>query len=492
MGSPIRVNYSGLDVARYQRLTLDQCQALHEASLEIMERIGLRFDDEEAVAMLKKAGAWVSDENVVHMPQRLVDWALGVAPKTVLLYDQTGSNPLKLGWRKSHYGPVTDTLFVCDRLTDHRRLATLQDLIECTQVCHALPNIDFLMSMFSVSDRPAHSVDVHQVRVLMEHSTKPVVFCNYSADTTRYVIALAQAIAGGPEHLRYRPFLVDYVNVSSPLVHNVDAIRRTFQSVDAGIPILYRPSLVTRGLTTPLTMASFVTLNNVGSLAGLVLTQLRREGAPFIREGGPAGTVDQRHMVGCYGRPEGRGFQADMGQLYNLPTFGLAGGSDSKLPDGQAVAEMALTLTLEALSGNSLVHGIAALEGAKAASIELLVIADEIIGWLRAAVQGLEISQETLALDVIEEVGLENLYVSTEHTLRHCRDDWRPALFDCRRYDSWQQAGELSLIDRAKARVADIVANSPGPRSFPPKVRARMDSIVLEADRRAGNSSRTT
>lgn len=485
MNPPLKVNYCGLDVAQFQRLTLDQCQALHEAGLEIMERIGLRFDDEEAVTMFKKAGAWVSDGNVVHIPQRLVEWALDAAPKTVLLYDQNSGNPLRLGWRKSHFGPICDAMFTYDLSAGQRRLATLSDLIKGTQVCHALPNMDFLMSMFSISDRPAGSADVHHARVLIEYSTKPFVFTNYSADTTRHVIALAQAVAGGPEPLRRYPFLVDYVNINSPLIHNVDAVRRTFQSVDAGIPVIYRPSLVTRGLTTPLTMASFITLNNVGSLGGLVLAQLRREGTPFIREGGPAGTPDQRTMVGCYGRPEGRGFQADLGQLYNLPTFGLAGGSDSKIPDGQTMIEMTLSLAFEALGGNSLIHATGALEGGKSACVELFAVGDEIIGWLRAAVQGLEITPETLALDLIEEVGPQSSYVSAEHSVRHCRDDWQPTLLDSRRYDDWQQAGEPSLIDRARARVTDILADAPPPRSFPAQVEEKMDGIVAEADRNA-------
>lgn len=485
MSQPPQVNTQSLDGARFQRMTPDQCQALHAAGLEIMERIGLRFDDEEALAMFKKAGAWISDGNVVHIPPRLVEWALGVAPRTILLYDQTGGNPLRLGWGTSYFGSITDAIFIYDVSEGQRRRATLADLVKAVQVCQALPNIDVLLSTFSVGDRPAGSADVHQVRALMEYSTKPIVFTNYSGKTTRYVIELAQALAGGAEQVRRYPFLVDYVNINSPLIHNVDAIRRTFQSVDAGIPMIYRPSLVTRGLTTPLTMASFITLNNVGSLGGLVLTQLRREGAPFIREGGPAGTVDQRTMVGCYGRPEGRGFQSELGQLYHLPTFGLAGGSDSKIPDGQAMIEMALSLTFEVLSGNSLVHSIGALEGGKSACIELLAVGDEIVGWLRAALPGLKISPETLAFEVVQEVGLRNLYMSTEHSARHCRDDWQPTLFDARRHEDWQPAGGLSLLDRAGRKVAEILKSAPPARPMPAQVVARMDDIVAEADARA-------
>jgi trimethylamine--corrinoid protein Co-methyltransferase len=146
---------------------------------------------------------------------------------------------------------------------------------------------------------------------------------------------------------------------------------------------------------------------------------------------------------------------------------------------------MALSLAFEGLSGNSLIHATGALEGGKAACIELLAVGDEIIGWLRAAVPGLEITAETLALDVVEEVGLENLYVSTEHSVRHCRDDWQPTLLDSRRYEDWQQAGGLSLIDRAKARVADILETAPSPRSFPAQVKEKMENIVAEADHNA-------
>ena len=227
-------------------------------------------------------------------------------------------------------------------------------------------------------------------------------------------------------------------------------------------------------------------MNNIGSLFGLVLTQLRREGTPFIREGGPAGTMDQRYLVGCYGRPEGRGFQANLGQLYNLPTFGLAGGSDAKGSDAQAVAEISLSLAFEALSGNSLIHGIGALEGGKAAALELLVIGNEIIGWLQHAVQGMAISPETLALDVVEAVGHDNLYLSTEHSARHCRDDWQPTIFDYQGYDAWQAAGAKDLLARARDRVNNIVRGAAGARALPQRVVAKMNSIVSEADRQAG------
>jgi trimethylamine--corrinoid protein Co-methyltransferase len=174
-----------------------------------------------------------------------------------------------------------------------------------------------------------------------------------------------------------------------------------------------------------------------------------------------------------------------LGRLYNLPTFGLAGGSDSKLPDGQAVLEMSLSLTFEILSGNSLVHSVGALEGGKSACIELLAVGDEIISWLRAASIGLEISRETLAFDVIREVGLHNLYMSTEHSARHCRDDWQPTLLDSRRYEDWAQGGGLDLLDRARLRVADILKNAPPARPLPPRVLAKMDEIVADADAQA-------
>lgn len=492
MNLPLRTNRTRLEDVFYRRLTPDQCQTLHEASLEIMERIGMRFRDDEAVALLRKGGASVSDGDLVRIPQHLVEWAVRVAPRRITLYDQMAQPALQLGWRKTYYGPLSDCLFVRDRLTGERRHAVLNDLREAMQVCEALPNIDFVMSLILASDKPVHSADVHQVRVILEHTTKPIVFVAYSDKTAQYAVALAEAVAGGAEQLRLRPFLVNYINVTSPLRHNAESIRKLFLSADKGLPVIYRPALLTRGMTTPLTMAGFVALNNAGSLAGLVLAQLRREGTPFIREGGPAGTVDQRTYVPCYGRPEGRGFQADLGQIYDLPTFGLAGGSDSKLPEGQAIAEMAMTLTWEALSGNSLVHGIGTLEGALSSALELLPIGDEIIGWLRAAVQGLEISDETLALHVIEEVGFENGYMSTDHSVRHCRDDWIPSLLDPHRYEDWEQSGGRSLIDRARSKVTEILEEAPGPRSFPRDVVTKMDSIIAEADRYAASLARGT
>jgi len=482
MGSHLEVNRAKLESASYRRLTRSQCETLHDASMEIIESIGMRFDDAEALELLKKGGARLVEENLVRIPQRMVEWAIRTAPKCIRLYDRTGALAMRLAWGHSYYGPITDTLYVPDRVTGERRLATLDDLCEMVKVCDALPNIDYVMSVVLASDAPVHSADVHQVRVMLEHTSKPIVFVTYTGEMTRRVIELGEAVAGSAEELRDRPFLVNYINITAPLHHNADSIQKLFWSVDHGIPIIYRPSLVTRGYTTPLTMASFVALNNAGSLAGLVLAQLREEGAPFIREGGPAGTVDLRTMVGCYGRPEGRGFQADLGQLYDLPTLGLAGGSDSKIVDGQAVMEMALTLAFEALSGNSLVHGISALEGGKAAAIELLPIGDEIVGWLRQALRGLEINEETLALAEIREHGLRNLYIGSDHAVRHCREDWIPSLLDSRNYAGWTKSGAGDLIERARKRVEEILRQPRDQQSLSQAILRRMDEIVAQAD----------
>ena len=149
----------------------------------------------------------------------------------------------------------------------------------------------------------------------------------------------------------------NYINISNPLRHNPESIRKLMWLAREGLPAVYRPSIVTRGISTPLTPAGFLVVNNAAGLAGLVLSQAVREGAPFIRCGCSGGTFDMRTMVGLHAAPEVRGYNEDMAEWYGLPRFGIGGLTGSKAVDAQAAFEAALTLFASSIAGSR--HGSA-------------------------------------------------------------------------------------------------------------------------------------
>jgi trimethylamine--corrinoid protein Co-methyltransferase len=267
----------------------------------------------------------------------------------------------------------------------------------------------------------------------------------------------------------------------SGLVHNKEALQKLLYLSEKGLPSLYIPSS-TSGITSPMTPAGAAALDNAGVLAGLVLSQLKREGAPFVMPGMQPSPMDMRTLVPAYVDPE-RGILQGLAHLYGLPAFGLGGVSDAKVVDQQAAAEAALTLLAEALVGGNIVHDLGYLESGLTFSFAQLVICDEIVSWAEAFFKRVEVSDETLAVDVIAQVGPEGQYLKADHTRRHYRQAWYPGLFERDNYETWAKKGRKTLGERAAEKVTDILATH-HPEPLPEDVRKRLHEIAQRAESR--------
>jgi len=185
-------------------------------------------------------------------------------------------------------------------------------------------------------------------------------------------------------------------------------------------------------------------------------------------------------MVGIYESPEGRNGRAELAHYYGLPVFGLAGASDSKIPDQQAAAEASLSLLIETMYGVNLIHDVGYLESGKCNSLEQLVICDEIINYIKRFMQGVEVSEETLALDLIHQVGHQGDFLSTKHTRQHYKEDWYPKLFDRSTYEMWKSSGSKSLRESANDTIEYILKNHQ-PEPLPTDIQQAVDLILSEA-----------
>ena len=475
----LQSNYTSFDTPRFRKLSDDQVEHLHHASLEILDRTGVCLYDSEALELLKKKGLQVEEENRVRIPPGLVEWALSVAPKRTVICDRNGRRVMPLERNNVFYGPGSDCPNVIDLHTGERRPGTLQDIVDATRVCDSLPNIDFIMSFCIASDLPQAVADRYQMRAMLMNSTKPIVFVTTEFEGCVDVIKMAEAVAGGEEALRRNPICACYINVTSPLRHNQEALRKLLFLAEKGLPTTYTP-VVLRGVSGPVTAAGAIALANAGELAGLVLAQLKREGTPVILSGGVNDMLDMRTTVDAYGDPTNRVMLVELAHRYGLPIFGLTGCSDSKLPDEQAAAEAAFSIILETLAGAQLAHDVGYLDSGTLGSIEQLVICDELIAYTKRFMQGLQINEETLALDLIDEVGPHGDFMATDHTFRHFREDWYPALFDRRKYDAWKAAGGKTLRERAREKALQILETHQ-PEPLPPDVQRKVDEIVAQA-----------
>jgi trimethylamine--corrinoid protein Co-methyltransferase len=473
---PLQSNYTAYEAPQFRKLSPDQVEQLHHASLEILERTGMRLYEPKALELLKKKGVKVEDGNRVRIPPGLVEWALSVAPKRTVMCDRNGRRVMPLERHNVFFGPGSDCPNVIDIDTGERRPGRLQDIVDATKVCDALPNIDFLMSFCIASDLPQATADRHQMRAMLMNTTKPILFVTTEFEGCVDVIRMAEVVAGGAEALRRNPLTACYINVTHPLRHNEEALQKLLFLSERGLPTTYTP-VVLRGATGPVTAAGAIALANAGELAGLVLAQLNREGAPIILTGGVNDMFEMRAATDAYADPTNRVMLVELAHRYDLPIFGLTGCSDSKVPDEQAAAEAAFSIMLESLAGAQLAHDVGYLEGGMTNSIEQIVICDELIAYTKQFMRKLDINAETLALDLIDEIGPDHDFLSTDHTLKHYREDWYPKLFDRRNYESWQASGSKTLRQRANEKAHKILSTHQ-PEALPADIQAQLDAIV--------------
>lgn len=463
----------------FRKLSDDQIRQIHAASLEILERIGAYLHDEDALALLKKAGATITEGNRAHIPADLIEWAFKLAPRSITLYDRHGNGVMPLEQYNVFYGPGSDCLNVIDLDTGQPRPAVLKDVADGIRLCDALKNMDFIMSFCLASDVDQRLVGQYQMREMLRNSTKPSIFVTPDFASMVDVVAMAEIVAGGAEALRQKPVTACYINVTGPLRHNQESLQKLLYLAEKGLPTTYIP-VVLRGLNGPVTLAGALALANAGEMVGVVLAQLKREGAPVIISGGTNDTADMRTLVGSYAAPENRVMFMEMAHAYGLPMFGLGGGSDSKLPDEQAAAEAALTMLVETLAGSHLIHDVGYLASGMTASFEQMVICNEMINWIKRFVQPVEVNADTLALDLIAEIGADGQYLNTPHTSAHFRQDWYSRLFDRQNIADWEKAGKTTLRERAVAQARKILSEHQ-PDPLPADVLAALDGVIERA-----------
>jgi trimethylamine---corrinoid protein Co-methyltransferase len=461
---------------------LDQagCDRIHQASLEILRRTGVRVHHEATVAGLAEAGAVVGDGNLVKFPPDLVEWALGRAPSRLVLCRRGGDQvAVELAGRNVSFGPGSDCPNYLDPRSGRRKF-TAADVVACVRLCDALPQIGFVMSMGIPSDVEAERQYRTQFDLLISNSSKPIVFVANDRADCEAIVAMATAVAGSLELLQLNPTLLLYSEPTTPLVHSRTATEKLLYMAEQRLPVVHSPAPMMGG-TAPITLAGGIALGNAEVLSSLVMHQLAREGAPFVYGTG-LHHLDMRTTISIYGAPEfqlARVLVAEMGRYYRLPTWGYAGCSDSLLMDAQAAADATYQARDALLTGTNLVHDIGYLEAGLTTSPELIVFTAEMIEMHRRFMQGVSLDAESLALEVIHQVGPGGDFVSTDHTLTHFREFWYPTLFERRRRSQWEAAGSRSLGDRLREKTIALL-ESHQPESLSDDIQGEIDAILGE------------
>ncbi len=438
-------------------LSEDDLDRLHRAAVDVLWDPGARVMTAEARDLLAGHGARVEGDDLVRVPAELIERALGTAPHRFTIFDRGGEPALELGAGNVYVGAGVTNLNYLDPRDGSVVPFTLEATAESTLLADALPNIDFVATpgVTRPSDEvPLHVVNQSELFEMVTHTTKPLVPLVAGGPELADVYEMAELVAGGAGALRERPFLVPYLNSVSPLLFNPETLDKLFVAADRGLPVCCQAAPQV-GATGPVTIAGTLVVAAAETLLGLVLSQLRRPGTPFV-----SGTVpfvmDMRFGTVTAGGPDGLRFMIAMGQLcrrWGLPLVGMSFGGDAKDADEQAAAEVAFYGFGTVLGGVDLVFDAGCIEGGLLFSPELLVIADELVGMTRRALDPIDVGDDAIALDVIRTVGPGNVFLGEAHTLAHFRELWSPRLLSWDARLRWEAEGSATLRQRAREQV---------------------------------------
>lgn len=473
-------NFTASQSPQFQILNDNQCAMIVESALRVLEHTGCIVKHERSRNILKEIGARVED-NRVYIPSHLIDHALRTAPKQITIYDLNGNAAVKISARNAHsaWCPGVANIYIIDRHTGERRLATKQDAYEAGLLLEALPNYDLITGLAYISDVKPEMADIYEMRTLISASTKPHWALQTNRDNMEAEIKLFSTVAGGKEKFLTKPTAIFSCAPTTPLGHEEDVLERCLLQWEEGVPASYAATTLMGG-TGPATLEGGLITGLADTLVGLVLSQAVNEGTPFI---GGIGAVpfDMAITSPALSSPEAAlcaAATADLFRFINIPSMNYLGGSASQTFDHQAANDMTMQIMSGVLSGSNFNVFSGFLDNANSGALEALVYGNEVLDMMKVYAKGIEISEEAAAEAVIDAVGPLGNYLGEEHTMKHFRETWMPKAFCRTTFDYWDKK---EFKDRAVEKIDTVVANGPS-REIDEAMAKELDEIVAFYD----------
>jgi trimethylamine--corrinoid protein Co-methyltransferase len=474
---PIRSAY------QVQFLTDSQLDRLQEATLQILAEVGVKFPSEEALAAFADHGAEVDFESqIVRIPSELVVEAMGLVPRYFRVGARHPSCDFELEDGVTYFTTDGCGVETVDFETRERRPSTKEDVGLMAHICDYLPSIAFYWPMVSAQDygktAPLHELDASWNNTVKHVQSETLM----GAKPARYAVEMATVIAGDEQEMRRWPPFSLVLCTIAPLMQDEEGIEGAMALARAGIPVgfLAMPNL---GATAPATLAGSMAMGDAEIISGAVLLQVVSPGAPVFHSI-MHGYVDPR--TGAYvPYPLGRNAGAaavDMAHHWGMPSFAGAFGTESDRPGTwQAASEVALDPLLVGLAGAEWVTGIGLNESFTLLHPEAIIFDDELYHRARYALMGLDLNEDTLALDVIRAVGPGGHFLAQRHTRRHMRDAMVRGLAHQLGPDGKYRDPE----EVAREKVRWILENYE-PEPLEETKRAELRRILAAADREIG------
>ncbi len=430
---------------RFGILTKTQIEKVHETSLQILEQIGVDFGYPPALEMLKKGGAKVDGERVF-FPPKLIEGQIKKAPSRFTLYARNPENNVVIGDRHMVFTPGFGAPFVTD-LDKGRRNATLNDFENFVKLTGASPNQNILSgNVVEPNDIPHEIRHVQMLYTSVKYSDKCFMGSSMGEQAAKDSIRMASLLFGSEAQLADKPRFISILCSLTPLKYDLSIA----------------------GATGPATLAGNLALQNAEILAGIVLAQLVREGAPVVFAG-VSSNAEMHSGALCIGSPEmamNTAATAQMAHYYKLPVRSGGAVCDAKSPDAQAAYESMMSLLMARVCGiNFVLHSAGILESYNCMSYEKFVIDDELCGMVNRIQRGFEVKPDTLALDVIKHVGPGGHFLDKDHTFDHFRTEfYQPSLSNRDDFETWRASGSPQSMEAANKKYKEILESYEVPK----------------------------
>jgi trimethylamine--corrinoid protein Co-methyltransferase len=464
-------------------LSSEDIDQIHEATLHVLENVGVKVLESEALQLLRQAGASVDErEGLARIPSYLVNESITKAPSSFTLYGRNESYELRLGEGRTCFALQGTGVKVIDLETRKCRASTLEDLRSFYRLADALENVHHASMAVWPTDVPESTAHLYSILEGFRNTVKTIDGYNYKEECSLDTIRMASVIAGGLDELEKKPRLMGFVNPVSPLVHSKEMTEGLLTYARHHQPVIVAPE-DQAGATAPATLAGLLVQQNAEILSGIVIAELASPGAPVLY--GTVSTImDMREANIALGSVETGLINiatAQLAHFYGLPSRGCGGTTEAKISDLQSGYEKAITLMMASLAGNNFIYNaVGSLESTLTASFEQVIADNELCGMVTRAIQGIDVREETLALHVIERVGPGGNYLAQKHTREYLRrEHYLPSIICRRARSKWEKDESKALADAAREKARRILKEH-RPESLEPDINRELERIIKE------------
>jgi len=457
----------GVSGGRFQPLSPDDIDQIHEAVLDLLETLGLSQAPQCMIDVVTANGGSFTDNARLLFPRTLVADALSGIRRDVTLWSRRDSYHLDISGARVHVGTGGAAPRIMDIDTHTYRETTIRDLYDMARIVDQQEHIHFFSRPVVGTDAPNPlQLDINTLYACLAGSSKHVCISATLPENVNTIADICYAVAGGEANFRRKPFLtIMATHVVPPMRFATESCEIVEQAVRHGIPVQLI-SAGQMGATSPVTLAGSIVQAVAESLAGIVFAWLVDPAAAIIFAPKPL-VSDLRTGAMCGGGGEQAvvmAAAAQMGRHYQLPVACIAGYSDAKVHDAQAGYEKSLSVALAAHAGcNMISHACGTLASMLGSSLESFIIDNDMLGGVLRSVHGVEVNAETVALDSIRDVVTgEGHYLGHPQTLERMETDYvYPQVADRQTPDGWAEDGSLDMLARARDKAREILAAPP-------------------------------